>query len=91
MGFRLATAVSGDEVKRAVNEQLVYARYDEAIREYTRIRSKIDVLLAEKPKSLLLESQEFRDLCWRAHTVKAEIAHLFDEHDDAIPIDEDEL
>lgn len=87
----LTKPATGDDVRRAVNEQLVYARYDEAIREYTRIRSKIDVLVAEKPKSLLIDDEGFQDLCWRAHTVKSEIERLFDEHDDAIPIDADGL
>jgi DNA-binding response OmpR family regulator len=79
--------VKGEELRRVVNEQVIYARYERAIREYTRVRSKIDLLLSSKLEQELVDQAGFRELCLRAHSIKAEIEQLFADHDESIPID----
>lgn len=83
----LTKPVRGDELRRVVNEQVIYARYERAIREYTRVRSKIELLLSTTSEANLLEQEAFRELCLRAHSIKAEIEQLFADHEEAIPID----
>jgi CheY-like chemotaxis protein len=83
----LTKPVRGDELRRVVNEQVIYARYERAIREYTRVRSKIELLLSGTSEVELVEQEEFRELCLRAHSIKAEIEHLFADHDQSIPIE----
>jgi CheY-like chemotaxis protein len=83
----LTKPVRGEQLRQVVNEQLIYARYERAIREYTRVRSKIDLLLETNLKEELLEEDAFRELCLQADSIKAEIERLFEDHDDTIPID----
>jgi CheY-like chemotaxis protein len=79
--------VDKETMREVVNEQIIYARYGTAIREYTRVRSKIDVLLSQRSEVGLKHEDEFQDLCLTAHSIKAEIERLFDDHDDVIPVD----
>ena len=83
----LTKPVEKAEMKRVVNEQIIYARYGEAVREYTRVRSKIDVLQSRKTMTELEQEPAFHELCLTAHSIKSKVEQLFDDHDEAIPIE----
>lgn len=83
----LTKPVDADELRETINDQIIYTRYSEAVREYTRVRSKIDVLLDQEPERELIEDPDFQELCMAAHSIKAELEGLFEDHDESIPLD----
>lgn len=80
----LTKPVGKRELLNTVNEQLIYATYDEKLREYIRVRSKIDVLQDHEPEWLLADNEDFIQLCQTAESLRHDIEELFDGHEDAV-------
>ena len=76
--------VGPSEITNVVDEQLLYATYETKIREYTRLRSQIELLREATAQWRLAEDERFARLCARAETVKADIEDLFKGHATAV-------
>lgn len=76
----LVKPVSGDELREAVNRQLIYATYDDRIREYTRVRSKIDALRRSDSSGTIEEHEQFERLRMLSESIKDDVETLFEEH-----------
>ncbi len=83
----LTKPVSTEELRNAVDEQSLYATYDDKVQEYTRLRSQIELLRSEEPDWVLRDSDEFEQLCASADAVRADIEELFEGHEQAVTID----
>ena len=77
----LTKPIDGQELNEAVNEQLIYATYDDKIREYTRVRSKIDVLREHEPDWILEDDERFERLRLLADSIKEDIESLLEDHE----------
>lgn len=80
----LTKPVTPSTVADAVDEQLLYATYDTKVREYTRVRSKIELLRETTAPWRLADDDRFADLCAQAEAIKADIEDLFEGHAAAV-------
>lgn len=80
----LVKPVSQEELTATVNEQLMYAVYDQKIKQYTRVRSKINVLQESKSSIALEEDERFEQLRAKADAIKEEIERLLADHSEAV-------
>lgn len=81
----LTKPVQESEIVEAVEEQLLYATYDNRLREYFRIKSKIDVLREQKPAEELEADDRFEELCVLADSIRDDIESLVDEYGEIDP------
>lgn len=81
----LTKPVQQEEILDAVEEQLLYATYDSRLREYFRIKSKIDVLRNQKPPEELESDDRFEELCVLADSIRDDIESLVEEHGEIDP------
>lgn len=85
----LTKPVEGEDLIDAVNEQLIYSTYDESVREYTRLRSKIDILRSEEPAWKLADDARFERLRLEADSTKEDIETLLADHEEAVSLPDD--
>lgn len=81
----LTKPVQEAEIRETVEEQLLYATYDNQLREYFRIKSKIDVLREQKSPEELEADDRFEELCVLAESIREDIEALVEEHGDIDP------
>lgn len=84
----LTKPVGADELLEAVNEQFLYRTYDDKLREYTRVRSQIELLQDEYPDWQLRDDDRFEQLCATADSIKADIEELLAGHDTAVDLED---
>jgi len=74
--------VSGDDLREAVETELIHDSYDSRLEEYLRVTKKLSVLKDQKSQQELDESDRYTELKMVARSLREDLQSMIEEHEE---------